>query len=148
MLGILMGQDWGRTCAVVVSGKDLLTSFRSALEFPCTLSFSPLHQEANHKIWESNLWSLLEQKGCVGDGGGTKPGWAVVAEALCWVLGPVVFLEGQFTKHHQMWLEPAVKEWSLLVRNLVLCQYVKLHSHNRKTWLEITLRAENCAMCP
>lgn len=65
MLGILMGQDWGRTCAFVVSGEDLLTGFRSALEFPYALCFPPLHQEANHKIWESNLWSLLEQKGCM-----------------------------------------------------------------------------------
>lgn len=123
-----MGRTGEGPCAFVVSGEDLLTSFRSALEFPYVLCFPPLHQEANHKIWESNLWSLLEQKGCVGDGGGTQPGWAVVAEALCLVLGPVVFLEWQFLKHHQMWLEPAEREWSLLLRNLISCQYVKLHS--------------------
>lgn len=64
------------------------------------------------------------------------------------VLDPVVFLEEQFMKHHQMWLEPAVREWSLLLRNLILCQYVKLDSLNRKTQLEITLRAENCVMFP
>lgn len=32
------------------------------------------------------------------------------------MLGAVVFLEGQFLKHHQMWLEPAVREWSLLLK--------------------------------
>lgn len=60
--------------------------------FPVLCVFLPYtrRQTIGYKIWETNLWSLLEQKGCVGDWGGTRTGWALAAEALCWVLGPVL----------------------------------------------------------
>lgn len=91
-----------------------------------------------YKIWESNLWSLLEQKG-------TKTGWAVAAEALCWVLGPVL---GRAAREAPPDVAGACSEGVESSQKFNICQYVKLHSLNRKAWLEITLRAENCVMCP
>lgn len=89
-----------------------------------------------YKIWESNLWSLLEQKGCTADWGGTETGWAVAAEVLCWVLGPVL---GKAAHEAPPDTAGACSEGvESSTQKFNICQYVKLHSLNWKAWLEIT----------
>lgn len=90
MLGIFMGQGWGegRLWSPEKTSSQASDLFWNLPALCVSLPFTR-RQTIGYKIWESNLWSLLEQKGCVGDGGGAETGWAAAAEAL-----PVCFWKG------------------------------------------------------